>query len=435
MLSKHDFILPEEFVKSEKLESPFVKWKHIEELGKFQKDHHNKIQPGINEKTFDLGPFAKMHVGPAVNALSRPTGAALEIMVEHHDYPEEYKTTAFFANMMGRWFDLMSSRNPGHCFSNGEKGKYVENIQFLIDFMRMFDNLKFVKHLGDNEQYIQMNVRLTTMSMITHTEYYLNVRGLKFLLGGRFGSDCVENFISQVRRRMTTPTTLNFKYAFRALLIVNHMKPSKSSSYFEDDHTSKWFTELEHIRNLKMSFEDDDEDRNVFEVLIGDRVTKDFSEENALRYLIGYLFKKTICSESKCQVCLDAFVKEHCDATETEILVFKRCYTPDALVMVTEYAYKIFSMVESTFMANLAKMENEKFMDALVEKVVITTKNLFQADLPTCHWTLLIKRFFKIRVYFWARKLTVDAKSSPDFEEAKKSAGHASKTTAGHQLS
>lgn len=434
MLAKYPFVLPDDLVRREKLESPLVQWKHIVELGKHQKKHQHKMQPGINDKTFDLGPFSKMHVGPAVNALSRATGAVLELMVDQLEYPAEFKTTAFFCNMMGRWFDLMSSRNPGHCFSLGEKGNYLENIQFLMDFMEMFDSLHLVKEHGDNEQLIQQNVRLTTTSMIMTAEYYLHERGFKFLLGGRFGSDCVENFISQVRRRMTTPTALNFKYAFRALLIVNHMKPSKSSSYFEDENSSNWLTELEHIRNLKMSFDDEDEDRNVFEVLIGDRVTKDFSEENALRYLIGYLFKKTICSESKCQVCLDAFVKEHCDATESEILVFKRCYTPDALVMVTEYAYKIFSMVESSFLLNLASIDNERFFDALVDKLVITTKNMFEADLPTCHWTLLIKRFLKIRVYFWVRKLTMDAKESPEFQAAKKEAGHASKKIAGHQL-
>ena len=428
------FRLDDETVRREKLPSPFVKWDHIKIIHDYQKDKEHKIHPGISEKTFEaLGPFTKMNVGPAVNVFSLTTADILEFGVSNLGFPDECRTTAFAIRMIARWFNLMSSRSSRYCFTLAEKGNYLENIQFLMDFMVFFDSLTVVKEHGDKEQYIQMNARLSTMSMIMTAEYYLQERGMEFLLGGRFTSDCIENFFSQIRKRVAAPTPLQFKYAFRALLLLNHMKPSKKGAYLEDDHSSSWLTELGHIRQLRLDhIAERDEDSDVYEVLIGDREMKDFAEENALRYLIGYLFKKTICNygESKCAKCEEAFTQDHCEASDTEKLIMQRCYTPDALCIPTEYAYKIFSMVESTFLLNVSNMNKKGFFDNLLEKLSTTTTNMFKADLPTCHWELLLRRFLKIRMIFWTRQQSFLKKS----KKATKAASHGSKSVAAQQL-
>ena len=426
----NDFKLDDDTVRREKLSSPYAKWEHLKMLHDFQKDKQHKLQPGITDKTFDLGPFAKMNVGPAVNAFSKPTADVLDFCVDHHNFPHEVKTTAFFIRMIAGWWDLMSSRSSRFCFTLEEKGNYEANIQTLMDFMEFFDKCEQMKKNGDKEQYIQSNVMLTTTSMIMQVEYYLKERGMKFVLGGRFTSDCVENFFSQIRKRVSAPTALQFKYAFRALLLLNHMKPSKKGAYLEDDHCNQWLTELDHIRQLKLDQED--EDINVYDILVGDKEMKDFDQENALRYLIGYLLKKTICAygQSKCSKCEEVFTMDHCLATSTELLIMQRCYTPDALCMPTEYAYKIFSMIEQTFLLNVSNMNKKGYFDSLIEKLSTTTMNLFKEDLPTCHWDLLLRRFLKIRMIFWTRQRSHELMHVA----ATKAASNGSKSVAAQQL-
>ena len=181
--------------------------------------------------------------------------------------------------------------------------------------------------------------------------------------------------------------------------------------------------------------EDEDGDDMAYDILIGDRLVKDFSDENALTYLIGYLFKKTIHSKSKCDTCKGVFVQDKCDASFNQRLIQLRCYTPDALVIPTELAYRVFSLVESTFIYNLPSIQQRKknFIEQLLEKLVVTVENMFP-EIPRCHLSLMFRRFIKIRMHFYTRQVVEEEKATDEFKAAKRDAGHASKTVAGYQL-
>ena len=54
-----------------------------------------------------------------------------------------------------------------------------------------------------------------------------------------------------IRRRYLAPSSLEIKYAIRALTITLHTKPSKKSSYEAVNYQTKWLTELKDIRRVE----------------------------------------------------------------------------------------------------------------------------------------------------------------------------------------
>ena len=434
---QYDFILPQEVMDhNPELVSNLVVWNHIEQLHDFQKRKGLKLQPGINDSCFPGGNFDKMKVYPAYHTLSRATADALELCVNEFDKPKEWLTTAHFCRLMGRWFELMTSRDPNSCFSLNDMDKYSAHIEWLEWFRDdFFLKLTNTGRTGNQEKPYHKGVWLSTTSMIQHCDYYLKEKNFKFLLGGRFGSDCLENYFSQVRRRHRAPTPLYFRYCFKALIVLHHMKHVKKASYEEDDGCQNWLTELQDIKRLQLEKQLWDEDQDIFDIVIGDRIEKELDQEMILNYVVGYMFKKTICSVSYCEKCKDQFTQEFCDASDELKLIVMKCYTPDALTIPSKFGYQLFSMVESTFLENMDSiMEgHEKYIDCLIAKLSEKIKSL-NPSMLTCHLDLLLRRFIKIRMHFHCRQLTVDAKNNGDFHKAESASGYSSKSQKGAQL-
>ena len=434
---QYDFILPQEIMDhNPDLVSNLVKWEHIKELHDFQEMKGLKIQPGLNDSCFPGGNFDKMKVYPAFHALSRATADALELSVNEFDKPKEWLTTAYFVRQMGRWFELMTSRDSNSCFSLNDMDKYAAHIDWLEWFRdEFFLKLTNTGEYGNQEKPYHKGVWLSTTSMIQHCHYYLIVKGFKYLLGGRFSSDCLENYFSQVRRRHRSPTCLYFRYCFKALLVLHHMKFVKKGSYGEDKGCENWMTELKDIKRLQLEKQWWDEDQDVFDIVIGDRIEKELDQEMVLNYVVGYMFKKTICTVSYCDKCKDQFTQEFCDASDEQKLIVMKCYTPDALTIPSNFGYKLFSIVESTFLENMEKiMEGqERYIDCLIVKLSEKIRSL-NPSMITCHLDLLLRRFMKIRMHFHARQLTVDAKNSGEYQKAARDSDHSSKSQMGAHL-
>ena len=433
----------EKFRETHGLVSRVISIDHIKALYDFQLARHLKYAPRVREKCFPKGSFEKMDVGPAIALLSRETAAALRILVRDHGFPPEFLTTALFCELVGRWYDIMSSRSSSYCFSLANEDKYDEVIQYLQDFVELFSQLTFATKSGEQQKPFQAGVKLSTKSMIDMCDYYLRVNSFHFLLGGRFTSDAIENFFSQVRRRNRAPTPMEFMRAFRALLILHHMKPAKHGSYMHDDTSNKWLTTLKDVRKVELAkaaeleaerANQDCDDMEVWEMIIGDKMVKDFAEECSLAHVIGYLLKKTICTKSKCADCQETFTMEKNNGADWQTLLIEKCYTPDALTFPSEVAYRIFSMCEASFLENVRNiLLIDDFVDELVGQIY---PKVIEAhpQIPQCHLKLLLKRFFKIRVHFLARQLTIQAKGSDIFQDLKRDAGYASKSMKGFQL-
>ena len=426
-LQKYDFILPKWFVEKHKLPSRFISIKHVLALKDFQDKHGWKISPKLNAKCFPTGNFDKMKVGPAVNLMSRDTAAGIRFLVKEYGYTIEALTTAFFLEWVGRWFDFVSSRNSKLAFSRLREDKYQETLDFLNDFCEMIDSLTFMDKNGDVQKPIQLGIKLHTKSLLHLQDFYINVKKNDYLLPGRLGSDCIENYFSQIRAKNPSPTPMEFLRAFKALLIMHHMKPNKYGSYMEDVD-SNWLTELKDLKDCQLEHLDEDEDEDVYDIIVGEKVREDFSQESALVYVAGYVLKKTVLSKSKCVQCQE-FYTQDTPTLEVHKLVCEKEYKEGLLVLPTEKAWKIFSMTDATFNLNELALKGEKIIpEDIVKKLALKFKELFP-ELPSCHLHLVLRRFLHVKSHFWARQLDLQEKGKQDLQ---KKAAAASKTMGGY---
>ena len=145
--------------------------------------------------------------------------------------------------------------------------------------------------------------------------------------------------------------------------------------------------------------------------------------------------KKTVCpgGDFPCAQCYELYVQPFTDESDNQKLLVLKNYVPNALVTPSEFGYKVFSFIESTFVLNVLEFKDNKesYMENFVDKLFNTMCNMFP-DITRCCLEKLLRRFFKIRMIFYAKWLTNEAKDSPTFVAMKTAAGHASASHYGY---
>ena len=164
---------------------------------------------------------------------------------------------------------------------------------------------------------------------------------------------------------------------------------------------------------------------------IGEHDLNDFAEEQGLVYHIGYVLKKTICSKSHCQHCIDLLTINDDDRDLRHTLIIEKAYTEGALTLPSKLACDVFEKANASFMTNREKFAKaprslDKFIDWLKDDL---EENF--PGFPQCHLELILRRFFKVRMYFWARFL--DARLQKSIKD-QKSKTYDSRSMTGYQL-
>ena len=434
--SKYRFILPDDVVQENNLVTNLADIQHIKNLYEFQKQKHFKYAPCLDEDCFpkENQSFLKMKVRPVQNLFSEAVADGLRMLVKVHGYPAAYLTTAYMVEMIAKWIKLMLAKKRSRSLSLAKEDKFKEAIEFLQFFIKFFDEIRFETKTGEQHKPIQKCVWISTMSMIDRANYYLYEMGYEYLLGGRFCTDCIENFFSQMRRANPKPTAMEFKWRFRALIIIHLTKPIKYGNCEHDEHDYQWLTELRDLHDLEEDMSSKSEHNN--EIVVAVNSVQDYCEATSLTYVIGYLLLKTVFSESPCDTCQNAYSMASSDGSEWLRLIEEKCFVPNALTMPSEMAFQVFSLCESTFIYNTSNGHDiESFYDQIVDTLYDTILDPdFQWKVPQCCLKLLLLRFFKIRMYFYSSYLTSEAKETSEFHKQKKKAGFASKSVMGSQL-
>ena len=138
---------------------------------------------------------------------------------------------------------------------------------------------------------------------------------------------------------------------------------------------------------------------------IGEYQISDFAEEQGLMYHLGYVLKKTICTVSKCQCCIDTLTINEDDRDLKHSLIVEKAHTEGSLIFPSKLAYEVFEIANARFMENRDSFVTvakglDKFIDWLRKDLIE-----IHPDFPLCHLDLILRRFFKVRMYFWARYL------------------------------
>ena len=419
----------------------------------------------MSAKCFATGNYAAMNVQPARKIFSRATADALELLVEDHNYPRELLTTAWFCRKMHRWYDLVNSRSKISAFSMKKPDKYEKGMQDLDEFYYIMETMTFrCKKKGKDGQTVfeiqnYRPFKRGTLQTITGikilADRFIKEIGQTALLTKVFSTESVENLFSSVRRRKVAPTALEFRYIIRSLIIVKFMKPSKNHNYDDNDGSDEETDEngsktgfLEEMKLIRAQEKEEREQNTVevdYPILTGDYEYKDYSEAISLCYLTGYLFDKTICTQSYCEKC-EKFLVQDEPSLEVHRLITKKTWAAGAMTYPTKAGYDFFSHCESVFHRNsIAVNRGGEGLDQVMAHLYEV--GLQEYNMPECHLELLLNRFHKIRMYFEATQLNNIYRKAKEEEAALKAAKkgkaagkavskaiYASKSMAGHAL-
>jgi len=207
---------------------------HIEDIIKFQEKLDFLLVPKLSEQDLVPNNFQKMKVGKSTNIINHDVCTALRFLSEELNKPE-YITTAWFIDIVDKWFTLMTSRHPVLALSKLKPEMYESSITFLKGFIDVMMDID----VGYKRTWkpSQKGSILATSSILDIQKIYLDDKGFHFILTSRFTQDCLENVFSIMRTKNIVPNALQVKNNLKLLSVSQYLKDVSKGNYNEDDRT------------------------------------------------------------------------------------------------------------------------------------------------------------------------------------------------------
>lgn len=124
-------------------------------------------------------------------------------------------TTAWFFEMMHKWFCVINCHSTILAVSHSKEEEYSNTISFLKEVMFVIETMKVDK----NEYWkpFQTGILLATQTVLDIQDTYIIESNLKYPMLGRFTQDALENLFSNVRSRNPVRNAKEFKTALRLI--------------------------------------------------------------------------------------------------------------------------------------------------------------------------------------------------------------------------
>lgn len=202
----------------------YVKYDNLRELVEIQENIIFKLTRKVKLDHTQSGHFSKMKVNKAKQILSREVSSSLKFLADQNE-KGKYITTAWFIEVVSKWFSLITARNPQVALGNNRTQesyqKFNGAVKFLHTVITLFRNIKIgsgkrrktegkifqtiQKKINENFIYafkpVQSGIFFITKSVIEITDYLLKENHYLFVLAGRLTQDYVENLFSLVRAK------------------------------------------------------------------------------------------------------------------------------------------------------------------------------------------------------------------------------------------
>lgn len=251
--------LGENIAKKFQLPSQDVTVEHVKKLIAFQENKDLKLAPKLKSSHVSPTHFEKMKVSGALTFFSHSVSSALKYLVECEGYDKDLLTTAWFIEMINRWFDIMSSRHPVMALSKINEFSYEKAISHLEEVVCIFNEISV--GVKGHWKPFQTGVILSTTTILSLQRDYLS-KGHKFLLTSRFTQDCLENLFSSIRLKNPVPSSLEFRQAIKLIAVAQFLKCSNESSYSLDDR--EYLADFLDNQNLKGYNDHEDNEQEDF---------------------------------------------------------------------------------------------------------------------------------------------------------------------------
>ena len=230
----------------------------------------------------------KVKVIVAAQTLSHSVSAAITFL-RNLQVPEfkESKATSEFILLMNNIFDILNSKS--------KFGKHTKSPITLENFYEiegyLMDEIESLKYLKDTagipiikgpRKTLLLGFTISALSVTDTSKALLERRETTFeyILTYRVSQDQIEMYFSKHRSRFgwnNNPTILQFKYAFRQLLLKNKIDSPSTANCVD-------------VANTNNSSEKDKVDSRISEMLLSKNVWR----SDVLHYISGYIVKKML---------------------------------------------------------------------------------------------------------------------------------------------
>jgi len=335
--------LPHEVVDRCNLPSNIVDVGHIEMLSEYQEDVDLKIAPRLKARNIHANHFDKMKVGTSTNVLNDKTGVGLCLLVAENVVPTEFSTTAFFCQLMTKWFSYVTSRTRELALSLHNREAFDQAIGVIRLVRDVFLGMKV--GTGESWKPAQTHVVLACEVVLSLVEDLLLSGRYDFVMLGRFLQDLIENLFSLVRMQTPNPTPLQFKNRLKQITLSQFMEKISNASYHHDDRVDgvdmllqpkpKPETQIPAIPDGLLSWTCPPEQTT----------SKKIIEENVLYRMCGYVLSRLINRNSiKCEKCISALQRDipHERSSFTQMTNYKE----NAQYEVTDEVFQVCRLVE-----------------------------------------------------------------------------------------
>ena len=415
---------PEE-VKEFDLDSDLVELQAIKDLVKFQENLEAKLVPKLSEAVLEkaVAKYGKMDVGTAMAIFSRETAAGILFMMSNGDCPKRYSTTAHFIDQVAKWYQIIGARGPLFSFSNEHPEQKDDQIEFLGKFSFFISKAIFSKKqktaLSEGRKVpleaVQKSILMSTKTIIDLQEEILQDPEVKFFSAGRTLADVIESVNGHLRVYQKNPTPVQVKRYLKIISVSHFLTRVMGSNVAPDD--SEFLTEFSDIKKMKeLENAAENEDFENFEHFTdagfdpGDfHNFEDYTVANSWSYFGAYVLHKTILTQSKCDECANVLVVQNSKENHQDVntlIDFKEWKEkPGGLTRPTELANKLFHIIEALFQSNRNQYYNQKnikqrLVDFMYQQII--SKAEFDEIPHTKHLKIIIARFMKGRLFFWA---------------------------------
>ena len=230
-LLSRNICLPANIQQEFDLSSSVVSLLHVRKLVDLQENSDLKIAPTLHRRHVDPKQFQKMKVGLAAQLLSHSTASALRFAVEEKLLPVEALTTAWFIELLSKWFEACNAR----CCSQGLHATSGDKINTLLLMLEITPKLSFSNDRCSWKP-IQTGILISTTSILNLYAALVASGNIRFLLTSRLTQDALENLFSQIRGRGDShPSPVHLRHSLRLITISQFMTVPKRSNYDTDD--------------------------------------------------------------------------------------------------------------------------------------------------------------------------------------------------------
>ncbi|XP_037568127.2 uncharacterized protein LOC119448999 [Dermacentor silvarum] len=296
------FYLSNETVNEQGLPGNKVDIKHVEEVLEHDSNNDLKIANGLTAVHVSTRHFTKMKVSIAVQ-LFREAPAGIRYLILKGKLPAEAEATAWFFELLWRWYSLMSSRHPVLALSKIDVTKYKEAIATLHLAQH---TLRHVKMGTAHWKPSQAGLLISTSVVLGLAEEFLRHHGYMYVLTSRLIQDCLENIFSILRMKKPTPSAYDVKFALKLVCVGQFLHTPKSTSY--DIDGSLHLADLLGPTLQKQLVEFGDEEEHLEDLVI-EKVSS--TECDILTYFGGFLLRAVTKATGNCEPCRRVLVGEN----------------------------------------------------------------------------------------------------------------------------